>query len=101
MSGIEVHFLHVCSLALSTLVTRCPTQVNVSGEIVTPRRSFYLEESSSGPLSRVGSAEVKHHMERGTIQRGEGNPEVLCITSLVKDETDGVGGQFDHGICAP
>lgn len=74
---------------------RCPTQMNVSGEIVTPRRSFYLWESSSGLLCRVGQAEVKHHMEGGTIQREEGNPEILCITSPVKDETEGVGGQFD------
>lgn len=101
MSEIEVHLPHVCPLALSTLVTHCPTQMYVSSEIVTLRRLFYLKESSSGLLSRVGQAEVKHHTEWGTIQRGEGNPEVLCITSPVKDETNGVGGQFHHGICAP
>lgn len=43
-------------------------QVKVLGGIIFPRRSFYLEESSSGGLSKVGQVEVKHAMDQGALK---------------------------------
>lgn len=71
MSGFEAHLLNICPMCV--LLWPCsPVQVKALDRIISPRRSFYLEESGSGGLIEMGQVEVKHPMERGAL-----NPPAL------------------------
>lgn len=82
MNETEVHIHHICSLVLISLLKHSCYLLSNSGESFRwdhfPKEIFCLEESSSGVLSKTGQVEVKYHLDRATILRGEGNPETLC-----------------------